>query len=136
MHWNMARFAEALLPAIHRVSPGDVEAAKVMVDAIPGRFRGSWHIKVREKLGLSGDGADDGELIDSLFDELETHCVDSTSFFRALAMLLRGDGTMIESLLPSADAMAPWIAAWRSEEHTSELQSLMRYSYAVFFLKK
>src|SRR3546814_2096898 len=26
--------------------------------------------------------------------------------------------------------------AWRSEEHTSELQSLMRISYAVFFLKK
>src|SRR3546814_7850938 len=24
----------------------------------------------------------------------------------------------------------------RSEEHTSELQSLMRYSYAVFFLRK
>src|SRR3546814_9472712 len=27
-------------------------------------------------------------------------------------------------------------AADRSEEHTSELQSLMRISYAVFFLKK
>src|SRR3546814_7043416 len=27
-----------------------------------------------------------------------------------------------------------WI--WRSEEHTSELQSLMRISYAVFCLKK
>src|SRR3546814_1614499 len=27
-------------------------------------------------------------------------------------------------------------ASWRSEEHTSELQSLMRLSYAVFFLKK
>src|SRR3546814_10738394 len=27
----------------------------------------------------------------------------------------------------------PW---WRSEEHTSELQSLMRISYAVFCLKK
>src|SRR3546814_4712213 len=26
--------------------------------------------------------------------------------------------------------------AWRSEEHTSELQSLMRISYAVFRLKK
>src|SRR3546814_6084735 len=26
--------------------------------------------------------------------------------------------------------------AWRSEEHTSELQSLMRNSYAVFCLKK
>src|SRR3546814_13981156 len=27
-------------------------------------------------------------------------------------------------------------AMWRSEEHTSELQSLMRISYAVFCLKK
>src|SRR3546814_6490790 len=29
-----------------------------------------------------------------------------------------------------------WVAAVRSEEHTSELQSLMRISYAVFCLKK
>src|SRR3546814_4362829 len=29
-----------------------------------------------------------------------------------------------------------WRASWRSEEHTSELQSLMRISYAVFCLKK
>src|SRR3546814_6525362 len=29
-----------------------------------------------------------------------------------------------------------WIRRWRSEEHTSELQSLMRISYAVFCLKK
>src|SRR3546814_4658313 len=28
------------------------------------------------------------------------------------------------------------ITVWRSEEHTSELQSLMRISYAVFCLKK
>src|SRR3546814_2774102 len=30
----------------------------------------------------------------------------------------------------------PWRIGWRSEEHTSELQSLMRISYAVFCLKK
>src|SRR3546814_3669089 len=30
----------------------------------------------------------------------------------------------------------PLVAAVRSEEHTSELQSLMRNSYAVFCLKK
>src|SRR3546814_7579831 len=29
-----------------------------------------------------------------------------------------------------------WAHPWRSEEHTSELQSLMRISYAVFCLKK
>src|SRR3546814_2998413 len=30
----------------------------------------------------------------------------------------------------------PFAEAFRSEEHTSELQSLMRLSYAVFWLKK
>src|SRR3546814_7401074 len=29
-----------------------------------------------------------------------------------------------------------WAKRWRSEEHTSELQSLMRISYAVFCFKK
>src|SRR3546814_8729009 len=41
---------------------------------------------------------------------------------------------------PSSVSTAPAISAiptgWRSEEHTSELQSLMRISYAVFCLKK
>src|SRR3546814_8988488 len=32
--------------------------------------------------------------------------------------------------------IAPWARGHRSEEHTSELQSLMRISYAVFCLKK
>src|SRR3546814_2941745 len=37
-----------------------------------------------------------------------------------------------------ADVERPAVirASWRSEEHTSELQSLMRNSYAVFCLKK
>ncbi|HEV7311009.1 protein adenylyltransferase SelO [Sphingopyxis sp.] len=112
MHWNMARFAEALLPAIHRVSPDDVDAAKAVVDAIPGRFRAIWHARVRMKLGLVNGAGDDSELIDTLFDELEKHDVDYISFFRSLAMLLRGDGTMLEGLLPAPDAMAPWIAEW------------------------
>src|SRR3546814_3069760 len=40
------------------------------------------------------------------------------------------------------EAVSHWVLqalrgiVWRSEEHTSELQSLMRISYAVFCLKK
>src|SRR3546814_6931037 len=37
---------------------------------------------------------------------------------------------------PPASACAAVKGMARSEEHTSELQSLMRISYAVFFLKK
>src|SRR3546814_8288942 len=37
---------------------------------------------------------------------------------------------------PVADALAERGIPFRSEEHTSELQSLMRISYAVFCLQK
>src|SRR3546814_5800007 len=50
-----------------------------------------------------------------------------------------GDGGLMArepiSVAPDAAASAPIVRA-RSEEHTSELQSLMRISYAVFCLKK
>src|SRR3546814_7394438 len=39
-------------------------------------------------------------------------------------------------LAPDAGLQAPGASLSRSEEHTSELQSLMRISYAVFCLKK
>lgn len=126
MHWNMARFAEALLPAIHAVDPADVDRAKEMVDAIGERFRAAWFARIRAKLGLvQADEADIG-LIDMLFAELELHQVDFTSFFRALAQLLRGDGSMLEALLPSADAMAPWIADWWAQLEREEIAPLER----------
>src|SRR3546814_9118862 len=34
------------------------------------------------------------------------------------------------------EPLLEFVIGWRSEEHTSELQSLMRSSYAVFCLKK
>src|SRR3546814_1515197 len=52
------------------------------------------------------------------------------------------DGAVDGAVLINADIKDPlqwtsFLLAWdRSEEHTSELQSLMRISYAVFCLKK
>src|SRR3546814_2350782 len=61
-----------------------------------------------------------------------------------VAERLAGDGRVIDKLV--ADFVAKEFMPWqilgdegrigRSEEHTSELQSLMRISYAVFCLKK
>src|SRR3546814_948510 len=46
-----------------------------------------------------------------------------------------GDDIAIEHVAGGAEGYAYW-RLYRSEEHTSELQSLMRISYAVFCLKK
>src|SRR3546814_8793273 len=43
--------------------------------------------------------------------------------------------TIIERMLQTFRSLAPLTPVQRSEEHTSELQSLMRISYAVFCLK-
>src|SRR3546814_4656227 len=49
-------------------------------------------------------------------------------FFASLISILYYLGIM--------QLMIKWVGGARSEEHTSELQSLMRISYAVFCLKK
>src|SRR3546814_1416143 len=43
---------------------------------------------------------------------------------------------LVDILFQSSDQYVKVLKALRSEEHTSELQSLMRISYAVFCLKK
>src|SRR3546814_6933916 len=56
-----------------------------------------------------------------------------------ITLVDRGNHHLFQPLLyqvATAGLSAPDIAAPRSEEHTSELQSLMRISYAVFCLKK
>src|SRR3546814_2974936 len=45
-------------------------------------------------------------------------------------------GTPIDRVQIARTLDRPWLEVRRSEEHTSELQSLMRISYAVFCLTK
>src|SRR3546814_7397332 len=52
-------------------------------------------------------------------------------------VLLKSDGSPWRPIVHIEDISRAFLAALeRSEEHTSELQSLMRISYAVFCLKK
>src|SRR3546814_8233577 len=48
----------------------------------------------------------------------------------------RSEGSLIDATSPESSLLTTITQADRSEEHTSELQSLMRISYAVFCLKK
>src|SRR3546814_8507960 len=54
----------------------------------------------------------------------------------ALAIPLGTRYTAIADAPADSETATPTVNVVRSEEHTSELQSLMRISYAVFCLKK
>src|SRR3546814_1709708 len=55
---------------------------------------------------------------------------------RTLALMSGGRREQVRRGFPAAKGSLPAVRNFRSEEHTSELQSLMRISYAVFCLKK
>src|SRR3546814_3462806 len=65
-----------------------------------------------------------------------------TTLFRSVDPLGGAGGELLEDASPGtvdagqAEDVHRQAVAVRSEEHTSELQSLMRISYAVFCLKK
>src|SRR3546814_2052523 len=64
--------------------------------------------------------------------------LDPGGFTRAMTLLFASANVgslLATSPLSAANDLVGWRAT-RSEEHTSELQSLMRISYAVFCLKK
>src|SRR3546814_4062394 len=58
-------------------------------------------------------------------------CSDVAGHVNRVAERIRANTVLLSRLRAT-----PVRSSWRSEEHTSELQSLMRISYAVFCLKK
>src|SRR3546814_6776476 len=68
-----------------------------------------------------------------LYDETDAAAKRSNAPFFMAVYRQEGDGT---NYVTVRNVYMPAVIHGRSEEHTSELQSLMRISYAVFCLKK
>src|SRR3546814_4933981 len=66
--------------------------------------------------------------------------LDSDPIFLPVALVtgIEAEASMLRRVRETGDALLlrMLVDLYRSEEHTSELQSLMRISYAVFCLKK
>src|SRR3546814_3173079 len=84
------------------------------------RYHSAFLRGLRRKIGEAGDKGPDTLLIDRL--------APAGAVFR----IFFGTAIFVDERLRNHDS----VVGVRSEEHTSELQSLMRISYAVFCLKK
>lgn len=107
--WNLARFAEALLPLLS----DDVEEAVALAEQSFGVFRvrydAVWLSGMRAKLGLPAGVADEvvRSLVDELLTLLQENAVDYTSFFRRLGQAARGIGE-------SEPGLDDWTSRWRA----------------------
>ena len=108
--WNLARFAETLLPLLDPDETDAVGAATTALQSFASRYDEMAAEGMRAKLGLR-PGPDDG-LVNEALTLLEKESVDFTSFFRALAKLLRGDPEPLRALVNDAEALDGWLARW------------------------
>ena len=105
--WNLARFAEALLPLIADEQDHGIALATAALQDFPRRYAAAWTAGMRRKLGLSEDVDDTvvGEIADQVIESLGRDRVDYTSFFRRLAEAARGQAD---------PASGDWVARWRA----------------------
>lgn len=115
--WNLARFAETLLPLIDADPDAAVAAATAVLETFEHRYQRVWNAGMAVKLGFDIDDLDDDEaLIGDWLGLLHHHRVDYTSSFRALAASLRGDRETIEEWFDDSDGpdgFAEWEQRWR-----------------------
>src|SRR5271169_1363744 len=64
--WNLARFAETLLPLVDPNRERAVELANEAVSAFMPRFQAHWLAGMRDKLGMSGTQEGDLDLVRDL----------------------------------------------------------------------
>ena len=83
--WNLARFAETLLPLLDSDQEKAIAIASEALGEYPALFELYWLAGMRKKLGLHTGEAGDVELIRSLLDWMEKSRADFTNTFRDLS---------------------------------------------------
>jgi uncharacterized protein YdiU (UPF0061 family) len=114
--WNLARFAEALLPLLDDDAERAVALAVESLGGFRRRYNAAWSAGMRAKLGLPDDLDDavTSSLIDDLLTLLRENRVDLTSFFRALGAAARGDAEPARRLVLDLAAFDGWAERWRT----------------------
>lgn len=97
--WNLARWAETLLPLLHPDPESALELARPVAESFATRFQRHWLDAGCAKLGLFDAQEEDGSLLDELLDWMQANRADYTRTFR--------------SLDPAGEPLAPDLAGWQ-----------------------
>tara|TARA_B100000579_G_scaffold253033_1_gene208204 strand:- start:39 stop:1484 length:1446 start_codon:yes stop_codon:yes gene_type:complete len=79
--WNLARFAECLIPLIHKDENEAIKVASEIIDNFQNIYEEKWLNMMRDKLGLFGKDQNDQKLINDLLSWMEINKADYTNTF-------------------------------------------------------
>jgi uncharacterized protein YdiU (UPF0061 family) len=124
--WNLARFAESLLPLLHENQEKAIEIAQEAISNFSNLYESSWFTGMGAKLGLFKEEEQDKPLIEELLQLMEKHQADFTNTFRALTF----DSAENTDLFKSKE-FVEWKKLWKKrltkqKESKEESHQLMR----------
>jgi serine/tyrosine/threonine adenylyltransferase len=125
-NWNLARFAETLLPLLHEEEEQAIDLAQSAISNFPEEYGSYWLKGMRSKLGLHNEETEDKALIEDLLNLMEKHKADYTNTFRALTL----DRLENQELFRTNDFTA-WSEKWktrlgRQQKSIGIIQKLMK----------
>jgi uncharacterized protein YdiU (UPF0061 family) len=107
--WNLARFAETLLPLLN---DNEEQAIKLAEDAISNfgeLYHSNWLAGMRAKLGIFNEEKQDESLIEGLLSMMEKYRADYTNTFRALTFDRHED-----TVLLGTPEFTQWHELWQA----------------------
>jgi uncharacterized protein YdiU (UPF0061 family) len=113
--WNLARFAQALLPLLDPAPGRALERANAWLGELGEHFAAHWLDAMRAKLGMAAREATDLQLVQTLLDAMQRGGADFTLTFRRLcdaAQSTQADAD-VRILFTNPEAFDEWAAAWR-----------------------
>jgi serine/tyrosine/threonine adenylyltransferase len=114
--WNLARFAETLLPLIDSVSERAIQLAVEVVSWFSQEFDAAWLAGSRRKLGFFLEEEGDAVLMRGLLDAMNANQADFTLTFRRLCDAAESDAAdmAIAGLFANPADYGAWAQGWRS----------------------
>ena len=105
--WNLARFAECLIPLIDKDEETAVKIATELIDNFQNIYEEKWLNMMRDKLGLFGDDKNDQTLINKLLDWMKSNNADYTNTFCHLM------GVKLDDEIYKNDDFKNWYNEWQ-----------------------
>ncbi len=105
--WNLARFAECLIPLIDKNEDSAIKIATELIDNFQNIYEEKWLNMMRDKLGLFGEDKNDLTLINKLLDWMKNNNADYTNTFCHLM------GVEIEDEIYKNDDFKSWTNEWQ-----------------------
>ena len=105
--WNLARFAECLIPLIDKDEDSAIKIATELIDNFQNIYKEKWLNMMRDKLGLFGEDNNDLKLINKLLDWMKNNNADYTNTFCHLM------GIEIKDEIYKSDDFKDWANEWQ-----------------------